>query len=165
MRNERIKPSCKDATELVAEAWGLLENGERAVTIPLLRKALGILEKQYPPKVAVSVTRPIVSRTDARRWWPNAAEVARALGVASRTAIVDAIERGGTCRGVYLRYEDTPEDECPPMQRQQKPVTINGVPYPSIRAAADALGPAHMTPKARFMWMSRQLSGSRIGAA
>lgn len=145
----------QNPTTMVAEAWSLMDSGKRREALYALWRAVAILSDDLDESRECG--RRVVCRTNPKRWWPNIKAAADALGVKSRTAITTAIERGGTCRGVYLRYEDTPEEDCPPMQSKAKAVKANGRVYPSIVAAAAELAPPELKPGARFMWMSRRL--------
>ena len=63
----RDKPKPVD---LVAEAWGLMENGEERPAIPMLRRALSLLDEKHPQQSDGNGRR-VVCRTDPRRWWPS----------------------------------------------------------------------------------------------
>ena len=149
------------AAEHLAEAWSRADNGEMTLCLAAVDRALAIIRPNTDPASTPSgVGRRVVCRTDARRWWPSVASAARSLGVASRYAVLEAIRRGGTCQGVFLRFEDTPEEECPPMTQREQPVRFNGKEYPSIKTAALSLNDGR-SYKSRFEHVRRH--GERVG--
>lgn len=111
--------------------------------------------------------RAVCCRTVPSIQWESIEHAAKALGC-FRNSVYEAIRRGGTVCGLFLRYVDTPEADCPPMRAKCKAVKWKGKVYPSIQAAADATAEPGVKKSAAFMRVARharRLTLDAVGVA
>jgi phosphatidylserine decarboxylase len=146
----------KQATELLAEAWSEMESQTteqaRRTTLNLVLRFI----RAVRPNRKAPNARVVVCRTDPSIQFAHAADAKRALGAKSRSSIVAAILSGGPVGGMFLRYIDQREDECPPMRTKQKAVKWEGKVYPSITDAAKATKPDDRTLPAHIEHIRRR---------
>lgn len=141
MMKHREQRLHRQATDLIGEAWAIMDDDEavqdsRDRAFLLVVRALEAMSEIKAPAPLPSPGREVVCRTDPTIRFVSETEAARRLGCSSRTSITQTIRNGGMVSGLFLRFADTPEELCPPMRTKTKAVRWQGKIYLSITEAA-----------------------------
>lgn len=140
-----------EATALLGAAWSVMEEQRndpaRLEAARLARDFIAIIEGARPrpkptqPPQARASSRAIVARNLKGVRYPSVTNAQWATGCKSANTIYDAIKKGYAVNGVFLRFEDTPEAQCPPMRSKRVCVRWKRRNYGSIREAAQSTLP------------------------